>query len=155
MDPLEILPEELVIMIFSMSSWRHLQKTCTLVSKNWFNFIRKTETLSSEFATSNVYKISQKSWPVLKTIHLQNFYTKYGLKGILDIFPSLKFISMETGHCEITSSLFSKEYKFSVNDIKNMPEDLEELYFGLGKFRTFGILRKSEIDFLRFANFAR
>ena len=157
MDPIDILPEEVLIVIFSIISWRHLQKKCTLVSKKWFNFIRNSAQFSSKFATTQIWKKRsvvpihiedlQKSWPVLKTIHLKrmdalDFYSKNGFINLqkINFLPKLEFISIQTENWglksaslvqlwEIESPLFAEECEFSVKHLKNLREKNLDTFF--------------------------
>lgn len=74
------LPEEILEMIFGFLPWSSLQKSCTVVSKKWFNLIRNNQNLSGDlrlgerkeegWKNTDIIDFLERNWPKVRNVYL-------------------------------------------------------------------------------------
>ena len=123
-------------------SWDHVQKSCALVSKKWFEFIRNNSEFSSKVAISeekvrhgHISEYLQTSWPILKTLRI-NSLVKYPEKILssfdYDCMENLNLVSFEIIEQEIFQqdgrSVIAQKTEFEVKIEEIMGLTEEKIY---------------------------
>ena len=99
---MEELPPEVFLLILEKLDFNTLHKSCVLVSKTWFNFIRNYEKVSYRIAFTNTIPVNenltrymQKSWPVVSKLYANRNYSSISQLNV-ELLPNLSVINMKT-----------------------------------------------------------
>ena len=99
---MEQLPPEIFSLILEKLDFDTLQKSCVLVSKTWFGFIRNYKKLSDSVALTegipkneNLTRYVQKNWPILSKLSINSNYSIISQIDV-ELLPNLSIINMKT-----------------------------------------------------------
>ena len=102
-----VTPKEIWVKIWSLVDFKTLQKSCTVVCKNWFDGIRGNASLSDQMTLNNEQKshedINQvlSHWEALRVVQMSSEMAHVEL---LQLAP----------HSSLEKIIFSKEYELGL-----------------------------------------